>query len=296
MNKNLDCDYILRVTAANGYIRGFFATSKNVSNEAYKAHKTSPVVSVALSRLLTATAIIGQTLKHDDHKITLIFNGDGPMQGILATSDSYGNVKGYPYVANVDLPLKPSGNLDVGSAIGYGSMKIIKDIGLKDAYTGHIPLISGEIADDLTYYYAKSEQIPTSVALSASVDTDYSIKCAGGFMIQVLPGASDETIDIIENNLAHLPKLTKMLEEGQTPEDIANHILGELNLKIHDKTPIKFICDCSYEKVKQAFITIGKKDLIDIYENDKSAELNCHFCNKKYQFTEEDLKEIIDDL
>ncbi len=291
-----DKDYCIRVTAGKGSVRGFFATTKNTAQAGFLAHKTSPVVSVALARLLTGTALIGQTLKHDKHKVTLIFNGDGPMQGLLATSDNYGNVKGYPYVAEVDIPLKESGNLDVGSAIGYGSMKIIKDIGLKEAYTGQMPLISGEIADDLTYYFAKSEQIPTSVALSASVNPDYSIKTSGGFMIQVLPDADDEMIDTIEYKLGHMDKLSKMLENGMTPEDIAEYVLGDIGLNIYDKTEINFVCDCSYDKVKNALITIGRADLTDIYETDKQAELNCHFCNKKYLFTEDALKDILDNL
>ncbi len=289
-------DYVIRVTAGGGYLRGFFATTKNTANKGFEAHKTTPVVTVALARLLTGTALIGQTLKHEKHSVSLIFNGDGPMQGILATSDSFGNVKGYPYVSNVELPLKPSGNLDVGSAIGFGTMKIVKDIGLKEAYTGQIPLISGEIADDLTYYFAKSEQIPTSVALSASVNTDYSVKSSGGFMIQVLPGATDEMIDVVEKKLQTMPKLTEMLEEGKTPEDIANYILGDLELKIYDKTDINFVCDCTFEKVEKVLMTVGKEELLDIYEKDKQAELNCHFCNTKYLFTEEKLKELLEKI
>ncbi len=289
-------DYVIRVTAGEGSVRGFFATTKNTATKGFEAHKTSPVVSVALARLLTGTALIGQTLKHEKHSVTLIFNGDGPMQGVLATSDSVGNVKGYPYVANVDIPLKESGNLNVGGAIGFGSMKIIKDIGLKEAYTGQIPLISGEIADDLTYYFAKSEQIPTSVALSASVNPDYSIKTSGGFMLQVLPGASDEVIDAIEKKLQNMPKLSKMLEDGMTPEDIANYVLGDLELKIYDKTDINFVCDCSYEKVEKVLMTVGREELTDIYEKDKQAELNCHFCNKKYMFTEDKLKELLEKI
>ncbi|MFV0519202.1 MAG: Hsp33 family molecular chaperone HslO [Lachnospirales bacterium] len=289
-------DYCIRVTAGDGSVRGFFATTKNTAQEGVLAHKTSPVVSVALARLLTGTALIGQTLKHEKHKVTLIFTGDGPMQGVLATSDSIGNVKGYPYVSDVNIPLKESGNLDVSSAIGFGNMKIIKDIGLKEAYTGQMPLISGEIADDLTYYFAKSEQIPTSVALSASINTDYSIKTSGGFMIQVLPDAKEEVIDEIEYKLGHMDKLSNMLEKGMTPEDIANYVLGDLNLKIYDKTDINFLCDCSFDKVKSALITVGRKDLTEIYEQDKQAELNCHFCNKKYHFTENDLKDILENL
>ncbi len=289
-------DYVIRVTAGGGFIRGFFATTKNTANHGFEAHKTTPVVTVALARLLTGTALIGQTLKHEKHSVSLIFNGDGPMQGLLATSDSFGNVKGYPYVANVDLPLKPSGNLDVGGAIGFGSMKIVKDIGLKEAYTGQIPLISGEIADDLTYYFAKSEQIPTSVALSASVNPDYSVKSSGGFMLQVLPGATDEMIDIVEKKLQQMPKLTEMLEEGKTPEDIAEYVLGDIELKIYDKTEINFVCDCTFEKVEKVLMTVGREELTDIYEKDKQAELNCHFCNTKYMFTEEKLKELLEKI
>lgn len=289
-------DYIIRVTAGNGSVRGFFATTCDTSNEGVKKHKTSPVASVALSRMLTATAIIGQTLKHDKHKVTLIVKGDGKMQGLLATADSYGNVKGYPYVSDVELPLKPSGNLDVGGAIGYGELKIIKDVGLKDAYVGQIPLVSGEIADDLTYYYAKSEQVPTSFALSASVNKDFTINTAGGFMIQLLPDADEEIIDKIEKKLQTMPKLTKMLEDGLTPEEIAELVLGDIGVTVHEKCEVNFVCDCSKQKVEKALIAVGKKDLTDIYENDHQAEIHCHFCNKSYMFTEEDLKGLLDTL
>ncbi len=287
-------DYVIRVTAGEGSVRGFFATTKNTANESFDRHKTSPVVSVAQARMLTATAIIGQTLKHDKDKVTVMMKGDGPMQGILATANGAGVVKGYPYVANVDVPLTQGGNLDVGSAIGFGELKIIKDIGLRDAYTGQIPLISGQIADDLTYYYAKSEQIPTSFALSASVDVDYTVKASGGFMIQMLPGADDSVIDKIEKKLQTMPKLTVMLEEGKTPEEIAEIILGDIGVTINDKCAISFECDCSKEKVEKALVAVGKTDLTDIYETDKKAQLHCHFCNTNYDFTEEDLKNILD--
>lgn len=287
-------DYIIRVTAGNGSVMGFFATTTNTANEMQTRHNTSPVVSAGLGRLITATTMIGQTLKDDNHLVTVSLKGDGPMQGIIATGDKNGNVKGYPFVNDVDIPLKPSGKLDVGGAIGFGNLSLIKDIGLKDAYTGNIPLISGEVADDLTYYFAKSEQIPTSVALGVLVDTDYSIKQSGGFIIQLLPNTPDEVIDVIELKLQHLPPITTLMEEGKTPEDIAEIVLGELGVKVNERTEVQFKCDCSEERVEKALISIGKEEIQDILNTDKQAELNCHFCNTSYTFDEQHLKDLLE--
>lgn len=287
-------DYCIRVTAKDGYIRGFFSTTKDIANTSFEIHKTSPVVTAAMGRLLTATSMLGLMEKGEKDLVTLTLKGDGPMQGILATASSNGFVKGYPRVPIVDIPLKSNGKLDVSGAIGEGSLTIIKDVGLKEPYSGQIPLVSGEIAEDLTYYFAKSEQIPTSVALGVLVDTDYSVKSSGGFIIQLMPGCDDETIDIIEKKLQELPQLSKMLADNMTPEDIANLILGDLDLMILEKNPIEYYCNCSFERVSKALISVGKKDLTEILEEDKQAVINCQFCGKDYIFSENDLKMLIE--
>ncbi len=286
-------DYCIRVTASNGAVRGFFATTKEMANESFNIHKTSPVVTAAMGRLLTATSMIGLMQKGEKDLVTISLKGDGPMKSILATSTSDGFVKGYPAVPIVDIPLKPSGKLDVSGAIGYGSLSIIKDIGLKEPYSGQIPLISGEIADDLTYYYAKSEQIPTSVALGVLVDTDYTVKSSGGFIIQLMPFCEEETIDLLEKNLQTLPPLSKMLAEGLTPYDIAEKVLGNLGLEVFEEKEIKYYCNCDRERVEKALISIGKVELNDILETDKKANLNCQFCNTDYEFNEDDIKNIL---
>ncbi len=289
-------DKIIRVTAGEGSIRGFFIDSRDVVNTAYEYHKTSPVVTAGLGRTLTAGLLIGQTLKNDKDQITLSIKGDGPAKGLLAVADSKGNVKGYPLVNIVDIPLKENGKLDVGTALGFGDINIIKDVGLKDMYTSQTPLISGEIADDLTYYYAKSEQIPTSIALGVLVDKDYSVKKAGGFFIQLMPEAEEEVIEKLEKKLMELKPITTLLDEGLTIEEVAKLVLGDLDLKINETIPVQFKCDCTKERVEKALISIGEVELTKIIEEDEKAELNCHFCNKDYLFSKEDLKQLREEI
>lgn len=287
-------DRIIRVTAGNGAIRGFFAETTEIANTAQKAHNTTPVVTAGLSRLLTATVMMGQNLKNDKDLITLTIKGDGPVKGLVCTGNNKGEVKGYPYQSFVDIPLKENGKLDVRTSLGEGYLNIIQDTGLKEPFTGTTPLVSGEIAEDLTYYYAKSEQIPTSVALGCLVDVDLSVKQAGGFIVQLLPFADDEVIDELEKNIMNLKPITTMLDSGMSLEDIANAVFGELGFNVTDEIKdISFKCDCSHEKVEKALITIGKEEINKILEEDKRAELNCHFCNTSYQFEESDLKDIL---
>ncbi|MBR1737226.1 MAG: Hsp33 family molecular chaperone HslO, partial [Firmicutes bacterium] len=221
--------------------------------------------------------------------------GDGPAKGLTVTADSKGNVKGYCFENMVDIPLKENGKLDVSGAIGNGELTVIKDMGLKEPYVGTIPLISGEIAEDITYYFAKSEQTPSAVALGVLVDRDYSIKAAGGFIIQMMPGAEDNVIDKTEEKLKTLPAVTKMYESGMTAEDILEKLFGdmELNRESIIKTEAAYKCNCTREKVEKALIAIGKKEIEKIIEEDGKAELHCHFCNKDYLFGENDLKEIL---
>ena len=286
-------DYILRATAADGRIRAFAATSRNTVQKAREIHNTSPVVSAALGRLLTAAAIMGAMLKSPKDLITIQITGDGPISGIIATSDSSSNVKGYAVNPDIEMPLRADGKLNVGGAIGSGNLRIIKDIGLKEPYSGSIGLVSGEIAEDLTYYFAKSEQVPSSVGLGVLVDTDTSIKQSGGFIIQLMPDIDDETVDRLEKKLLTIPYITDMLNSGFTPEMMLNEILGDFGVEILDKLPMDYRCSCSKERVGQALISIGKKELSKIIEEDKKAEVTCHFCNKVYNFTEDELKQLL---
>ena len=286
-------DYIVRATAANGFIRAFAAISTNTVEEARKIHSTTPVASAALGRMLTAGAIMGAMLKSEKDLITLQITGSGPLKGVLVTSDSKSNVKGYVVNPDADLPLKPDGKLDVGNAVGAGTLKIIKDVGLKDPYVGSIELISGEIADDLTYYFAQSEQVPSSVGLGVLVDTDCTIKHSGGFIVQLMPGADEEIIDKLEKKLMTIPYVTDMLNDGYSAEKMLEAILGDLELEILEKSPMQYKCTCSKDRVEKAIISLGKKEISQIIEEDKKAELTCQFCGKVYNFNETELKDIL---
>ena len=286
-------DSILRATAADGFLRVFVANTKQTVQEAFDRHKTSPVMSAALGRLLTGGAMMGYMLKNDTDMLTVTIKGDGPGQGLSVTADSHGNVKGYCYEPMVDLPLKPNGKLDVQAALGYGTLTVIKDMGLKEPYVGQIPLISGEIAEDLTYYFVQSEQTPSAVALGVLVDRDYSIRQSGGFILQLMPGAPDELVDFLENKLANISPVTELLESGMTNEDILKELCEKYEYTINDTLPVHFKCNCSKDRVKKALIAIGKEELKKITEEDKKATLHCHFCNTDYHFTEEELKEIL---
>lgn len=286
-------DYIVRATAANGFIRAFAAISTNTVEEARKIHGTTPVASAALGRMLTAGAIMGAMLKSEKDLITLQITGSGPLKGVLVTSDSKSNVKGYVVNPDADLPLKPDGKLDVGNAVGAGTLKIIKDVGLKDPYVGSIELISGEIADDLTYYFAQSEQVPSSVGLGVLVDTDCTIKHSGGFIVQLMPGADEEIIDKLEKKLMTIPYVTDMLNDGYSAEKMLEAILGDLELEILEKSHMQYKCTCSKDRVEKAIISLGKKEISQIIEEDKKAELTCQFCGKVYNFNETELKDIL---
>ena len=288
-------DYILRATAGDGSVRVFIANTKETVQQAFLHHKTSPVMSAALGRALTAVSIMGIMLKSDDDLITIKINGNGPGKGLIVTGDNKGNVKGYPLNPVVDIPLKPNGKLDVQNALGEGSLTVIKDMGLKEPYVGQIPLVSGEIAEDLTYYFAKSEQTPSAVSLGVLVDRDYSIKQAGGFIIQVMPDADENIINSLENKLSTIKPFTTLLEEGNTIEDILNILLGDFGVNILDKIPVKFYCNCSKKRVEKALISIGKHELETIIKEDKKATLHCHFCNKDYDFNEDDLKTLLNE-
>ena len=287
-----DRDYIVRATAADGQIRAFAATTRGLVEHARSAHNTSPVATAALGRLLTAGAMMGIMMKGKDDLLTLRIEGDGPIKGLTVTADSAANVKGYVFQPDVMLPPNSMGKLDVGGALGIGVLSVIRDIGLKEPYVGQTILVSGEIAEDLTYYYATSEQIPSSVALGVLMNKENTVRQAGGFIIQLLPGASEEAVDALEKKLAEIDPITTLLDKGSTPEMILSHILGEFGLDILDRAPTSFFCNCDKHRVEKALVSIGKKELTDMIEDGKSIEVNCHFCNKNYEFTVEELKEL----
>lgn len=288
-------DYILRAAAGDGAVRIFIANTKETAQKAFELHQTSPVMTAAMGRALTGVAIMGSMLKNEDDMVSIQIKGDGPGGGLTVTSDSKSYVKGYPYNPMVDIPLKENGKLDVQTALGHGTLTIIKDMGLKEPYVGQIPLVSGEIAEDLTYYFAKSEQTPSAVALGVLVDRDYTVKQSGGFIIQMMPDAPDEIVTALENKLGAMESVTTMLDKGMTPEDMLKEIAGEFEPQVLDKIPVEYYCNCSRERVEKALISLGKKELATIIEEDGKASLHCHFCNKNYDFDKEQLMTILNE-
>ena len=273
-------------------MRAFAATTKNLVESARVHHNTSPVATAALGRTLTAGAIMGSMMKNDTDMLTLQIRGDGPIEGITVTADSHANVKGY--VGNPDVMLPPkNGKLDVGGAVGIGLLQVIKDMGLKEPYPGQTILVSSEIAEDLTYYFANSEQVPSSVGLGVLMDKDNTVACAGGFIIQMMPFAKEETISQIEENLKNITSVTDHLKKGETPEQILEILLGNLGLEITSTMPTKFYCNCSKERVEKAVISVGKKEIQDMIDDGQDIEVKCHFCNTAYKYSVEELKDIL---
>ena len=287
-------DYIIRATAAEGQIRAFAATTRDLVEYARSAHNTRPVATAALGRLLPAGAMLGIMMKGEKDLLTLKIEGDGPIGGLTVTADSRGNVKGYAFHPEVMLPPNAKGKLDVGGALGIGVLSVIKDIGLKDPYVGQTILVTSEIAEDLTYYFATSEQTPSSVALGVLMERDNTVKQAGGFILQMMPGASEEVISALEKRLGEITSITALLDAGNTPEMILEHILGDFGLEILDKLPTAFSCNCSEERIEKALISVGKQELQSMIEDGKTIEVNCHFCNKHYPVTVERLKELLE--
>ena len=285
-------DYIVRASAADAQIRAFACTAREVVETARRAHNTSPVVTAALGRLLSAGAMMGVMLKGEQDILTLQISGDGPAGGLTVTADSHGNVKGYANVPDVILPANAVGKLDVAGAIGKGSLRVIKDMGLKEPYVGQTLLQTGEIAEDLTYYFAASEQVPSSVGLGVLMERDNTVKQAGGFIVQLMPFAEEGVIDRLEENLRKITSVTALLEAGNTPEQILGQLLTGLNMEITDTIPTAFVCSCSKARVEKALISIGKEELKDMIEEGKEIEVNCHFCNRNYCFSVEELKQL----
>lgn len=286
-------DYIVRATAADAQIRAFACTTRDVVETARVAHNTSPVVTAALGRLLSAGAMMGSMLKGDEDILTLQIKGDGPAGGLTVTADSKGNVKGYANVPDVILPANAIGKLDVAGALGNGILSVIKDMGLKEPYVGQTALQTGEIAEDLTYYFATSEQVPSCVGLGVLMEKDNTVKQAGGFIVQLMPFAEDAVIDQLEANLAKIKSVTSILDDGNTPEQMLEILLEGMNPEFTDTLPTSFSCNCDKKRVEKALISIGKAELQDMINDGKEIEVNCHFCNKNYTFSVEELKELL---
>lgn len=286
-------DYIVRATAANSQIRAFAITSKETVETARAAHNTSPVATAALGRLLTAGAMMGAMMKGEKDMLTLQIHAGGPLKGLTVTADSQGRVKGYVGDPTVMLPPNANGKLDVGGAVGIGFLNVIKDMGLKEPYMGQTELKTGEIGDDLTYYFAASEQVPSTVGLGVLMNRDNTVRQAGGWIIQLMPFAEEEVIARLESNLQEITSVTAMLDEGMAPEDLLERLLGNLGLEINDTQPVEFYCNCDKARVEKALISIGKEEIKDMIRDGKPVELNCHFCNSHYTFTVEELKDIL---
>ena len=286
-------DYIVRATAANNQIRAFAATTKETVEAARQAHNTSPVATAALGRLLTGGAMMGSMMKNDSDMLTIQINGDGPIGGLTVTADSKGNVKGYVEHPEVMLPPNAQGKLDVAGALGIGLISVIKDMGLKEPYVGQTILQTSEIAEDLTYYFATSEQVPSSVGLGVLMEHDNTVKQAGGFIVQLMPFVDDDVVDRLEANIKKISSVTSMLDKGMTPEEILEEVLDGFEVEVKDTMPAQFYCNCTKERVEKAIISIGKKDIQEMIEDGKPIEVNCHFCGKSYEFSVEELKTLI---
>lgn len=286
-------DYIIRATAANDQIRAFAAVTTEMVETAREHHNTSPVATAALGRLLTAGAMMGSMMKGEKDVLTLQIKASGPLQGITVTADSQGNVKGYVGNPDVCIPANSKGKLDVAGAVGPGFLTVIKDMGLKEPYSGQVMLQTCEIAEDLTYYFATSEQVPSAVGLGVLMNKNNTVRQAGGFIVQLMPFAEEEVISRLEQNIQKINSVTNLLEEGHTPESLLEKVLEGFDIQINEKMDTRFHCNCSKERVAKALISIGRKELNEMIQEGKPIEMNCHFCNTNYNFTVEELKEIL---
>lgn len=286
-------DKIIRVTGGQGSFRAFIANSTQTVEEARKLHHTSPVMTAALGRLLTAAGMMGLSLENEEGKLTLLVRGDGPAGSLLATTTALGEVKGYVTHPQVEVPNKRPGKLDVGHAIGQGSLTVIRDLGEKEPFSGTVELVSGEIAEDLAYYYLQSEQTPSALALGVHVQKDYSVEVAGGFMIQMLPGADDQIAAQLEQRILDLGPVTDLLRRGETPESLAELLFADLDYTLYESTPLAYACHCSKDHLASVLVSLGKEELEKMAVEDHGAEVHCHFCNKNYKFSEADLRNLI---
>ncbi|MCG1030044.1 Hsp33 family molecular chaperone HslO [Virgibacillus halodenitrificans] len=287
-------DYLIKATAHNGMVRAYATTTTETVEEARRRHDTWATASAALGRTITISAMMGAMLKGED-SLTVKVEGRGPIGAILADANANGEVRGYVSNPHVDFELNDKGKLDVARAVGTdGNISVIKDLGLKDYFTGEVPIISGEISEDFTYYFANSEQVPSAVGAGVLINPDHSVLAAGGFIIQVMPGAEEEVISQLEEEIQSLPAISALIQQGNTLEQILERLFGKENVKVHETMPIEFRCKCSKERVEQAIIGLGKEEIKQMIEEDHGAEANCHFCNETYEFTETDLEKLLD--
>lgn len=289
----LGSDRVVRAEAAGLNIRAFAARTTDLAEEARKIHNTTPVMTAALGRLLSAGVMMGAMMKNADDLVTLQIRSDGPGRGLTVTANGAGVVKGYPANPNVDLPSLPGGHLDVGGALGQGTLTVIMDLGLKEPYSGQVELQTGEIGDDLAYYFTTSEQTPSAVGLGVMVDTDLSVRHAGGFIIQLMPDCPEEAIEKLEENLKKVKSVTHMMDEGVGPEDMLNILLEGLDPKVTETKPVCWHCNCSKDRVSRALAAIQRKDLVEMIDDGKDVEVKCFFCNTAYKFTVDELREIL---
>ena len=286
-------DEIVRAITADGLVQAAAVTGRDIVERARNIHTTLPVATAALGRALMAASLMGDALKGDNSSLTLQIKGGGPLGTVLAVSDSSGNVRGYVYEPNVPLVEKHPGKLDVGSTVGNGTLTVIRDLQMKEPYVGSIELVSGEIGDDVTAYFVQSEQIPTACALGVLVDRDQSVKVAGGYLIQLLPGAPDEVIDKLEEGIRRAGAVTPMLEQDMTPEDILGQVCGDLGVLFFEPQEVEYKCYCTRERVEGALISLGKKELAEIAADGKPFPVECQFCDTVYEFTPDDIKKLI---
>ena len=293
-------DYIIRATAANSYIRAFAIRATELSDESRRIHQTTPVMTAAMGRLLAAGAMMGTMLKNPEDVLTMQIRCEGPARGLTVTATGDGTIKGFPADPSADMPLKPEDpanpdqhKLDVGGAIGEGTLNVIMDLGLKEPYNGTVPLQTGEIGDDLAYYYTASEQVPSAVGLGVMVDTDLTVRHAGGFIIQLMPDCPEEVIATLEQNLSRLPSVTALMDQGLSPEEILGRILDGLSMEITETDPIRYYCNCSKERVSRALATLQRSDLQEMIDDGEEIEVKCHFCNTAYHFSVDDMMGIL---
>lgn len=286
-------DYIVKSIAYDGMVRAYAATTTQMVQEACRRQDTWPTTSAALGRTLTITGMMGTMLKGED-TITTKIESSGPVGAIVADANAHGQVRGYVNEAHVDFPSNEEGKLDVGRAVGNtGTLSVVKDLGLKDYFTGQVPLVTGEIGDDFTYYFATSEQVPSAVAAGVLVDTDYSIKASGGFIVQLMPGASEEIIDKLEENINQMPQISSLIDGGATPEDILHRLFKAEDLQILEKEDLVFKCKCSRKRMMDAIKGLGQAEIESMIEEDHGAEATCHFCNEVYEITETELQSLL---
>jgi molecular chaperone Hsp33 len=289
-------DYLVRALAYEGSIRAFAVRTTEIVGEAQRRHQTWPTASAALGRTMTAAVMMGAMFKGED-KLTIKVEGNGPIGPMIVDSNAKGEVRGYVMNPQTHFDLNEVGKLDVRRAVGTeGTLTIVKDLGLRDFFTGQVPIVSGEIGEDFTYYFAVSEQVPSSVGLGVLVNPDNTILAAGGFIIQLMPGTDDETITILEERLNNMEPVSKMIEKGLTPEELLFEILGKDNVQILDSTPVSFECNCSKERFGSAIISLGEKEIRNMIEEDGGAEAHCHFCMENYQYSVEELESFIDEI